>query len=240
MRIPQLPPNGKDNKCAFVGMRKEKVAMAIKDKAVHSFIHAPLTEPGAHLTIQITWPPLLELIYKKDFLPRPIKFSVVTNLQILKTYSFTLKDKGGYADTHFLITGSGCLLERAQWKTERQSRGEHWRANSLSAGSVDNLFLHLPMARVSQLSLPASLLEKYKRLLTTLPVLIALPHSILYTPARLMAPKLVPAVPLSEFLPRAQKFHPEEYLLSVILADFQRQECSNHCGLTGNTLDVSH
>lgn len=32
MRIPELPPNGKNNKFAFIGMRKEKGETAIKDK----------------------------------------------------------------------------------------------------------------------------------------------------------------------------------------------------------------
>lgn len=96
-------------------MKKSKRNDGNERYTVHSFTHAPLMQPGAHLTMEkrLNGRHFLEIVCKRDFFPKPVKFSVVTNLQILKTHSFTLKDKDGYADTHFLITGSGCLLERA-------------------------------------------------------------------------------------------------------------------------------
>lgn len=100
MRIPELSPNGKDNKFVFIGLRKEKRKTAIKDKQ-YMASSTILWQNREHAQPwRLTRPSLLEHIFTKNFLPTAyclFKFSMVTNFKLLETYSLTLKDEDGYA-----------------------------------------------------------------------------------------------------------------------------------------------
>lgn len=147
-----------------------------------------------------------------------------------------------------------CLKELCgKQKAQRDKGGQSERSHKLSQlipsinhfSNLSAFHFQYPLLVLS-VGLTASLLEKYKRLLTSLHAgqlenclsFCSIPH----TAAWLIALKglLIHAIPLFKFSPRGTEIPPGISTVSKTCR-FSRQEYSNqHCILTSNTFNVSH